>query len=523
MNFVEKAKTLQNYFRLGNFKRVLEGCEILNKKFPNNSFILNLMGMAYQELEKHQKATTSFELALKADSSNIAAMNNLANTLKGIGQYVKAEKIYKKILEINPSYINAYNNYGNLKSEVNDIEGAIRLYNQALVIAKEKKINPIVILNHLATSFHSLNKKKEAIEIINEILKIDKYNAGAHKSLSQIYKYSKKDEETMSHISTMEKILKENNFEKDKEGLIFFALGKAYDDLKDTKMAIKFLSSGNKIIKKNRKINIVKDINIMNNIIKIFENIDLNVSHKSFLDKKIIFICGMPRSGTTLTEQILSSHTKVYGAGELSFLTNNIFDNFFYEDNLNKQKIVEYQNSLKNLINDQYFENLNLFNINEHVLTDKAPLNFKWIGFIKIFFPNSKIVYCKRNPKDNCLSLYKNNFGSSVMNWSFDQSDISNFYNHHTSLMNFWHSKIPESIHTVEYEKIVLDKKNETEKLLKFCELEWDDNCLNHHKNIKTPIKTASISQAREKVYNSSINSSDNYKDYLKEMFDNLI
>ena len=109
------------------------------------------MGMAYQELEKLQKATTSFELALKADSSNIAAMNNLANTLKSIGQYVKAEKIYKKILEINPSYINAYNNYGNLKSEVNDIEGAIRLYNQALVIAKEKKINPIVILNHLST------------------------------------------------------------------------------------------------------------------------------------------------------------------------------------------------------------------------------------------------------------------------------------------------------------------------------------------------------------------------------------
>ena len=89
--------------------------------------------------------------------------------------------------------------------------------------------------------------------------------------------------------------------------------------------------------------------------------------------------------------------------------------------------------------------------------------------------------------------------------------------------MNFWHSKIPEAIHTVEYEKIVKDKENEIKKLLKFCELEWDDNCFNHHKNIKTPIKTASISQAREPVYSSSVNSSDNYEDYLKEMFDNLI
>ena len=479
--------------------------------------------MAHQELERDQKAITFFELDLKADSSNIAAMNNLANSLKNFGQYFKAEQIYKKILEINPSYINAYNNYGNLKSEINDVEGAIQLYNQALAISKEKKINPIVILDHLATSFHSLNKKKEAIETVNEILKIDPSNAAAHKSLSQIYRYSKNDEQTMIHIFKMEQILKENNFDNDQEGLISFALGKAYDDLKDTKMAIKFLSSGNKIIKKNRKFDVDKDINIMNDMKKIFENIDLNATHKNFLDRKIIFICGMPRSGTTLTEQILSSHTKVYGAGELPFLTNKVFDNFFQEDNINKKKIIEYQNSLKNLLNDQYFENLALFNIDEQALTDKAPFNFKWIGFIKIFFPNSKIIYCKRNPKDNCLSIYKNYFGSPTMNWSFDQKDISNFYNHHTSLMKFWYSKIPESIHTVEYEKIVLDKKNEIKNLLEFCELEWDDNCLNHHKNIKTPIKTASISQAREPVYNSSVNSSDNYKEYLKEMFDNLI
>ena len=523
MNFVEKVKNLQNHFHAKNFKRVIEGCEILNKKVPNNSFILNLLGMAHQELGKSDRAINFFELALKADNKNIAAMNNLANALKNIGQYFQADQIYKKILEMDPSYINAYNNYGNLKSDINDIEGAIHLYNQALVIAKEKKISPMAILDHLVVSFHSLNKKKEAIEIINEILKIDPDNVGAHKSLSQIYKYSAKDKETINHISKMEKILKENNLDNYQEGLISFALGKAYDDLKDTKMAIKFLSSGNKIIKKNREINIVKDINVMNVTKKIFENIDLNVSNKSFSDKKIIFICGMPRSGTTLTEQILSSHAKVYGAGELSFLTNKIFDNFFYEDNLDKQKIIEYQNSLKNLINEQYFENLNLFNIDEHVVTDKAPLNFKWIGFIKIFFPNSKIIYCKRNPKDNCLSLYKNYFSSSTMSWSFDQKDISNFYNHHVHLMNFWHSKIPEAIHTVEYEKIVKDKENEIKKLLKFCELEWDDNCFNHHKNIKTPIKTASISQAREPVYSSSVNSSDNYEDYLKEMFDNLI
>ena len=101
MNFVEKVKNLQNYFQARNFKRVIEGCEILNKKVPNNSFILNLSGMAYQELGKGHKAINFFKLALKADNTNIAAMNNLANVLKNIGQYVKADQIFKKIIKIN--------------------------------------------------------------------------------------------------------------------------------------------------------------------------------------------------------------------------------------------------------------------------------------------------------------------------------------------------------------------------------------------------------------------------------------
>ena len=523
MNFHEKVKTLQNYFTAGKFKRVIEGCDILNKKFPNNSFILNLSGMAYQSLGKDQRAINFFELALEADNNNISAMNNLANSLKNTEQYFNAEQIYKKIIEINPSYINVYNNYGNLKSAINDIENAIKLYDQGLNIAIEKNINPLVFLNHLAVSFQSLNKVTETIEVANKILKIDPSNANAHQILSSIFKYSLTNEETMIHISKMEKILSENNFENDQEEIISFALGKAYDDLKDSEKAIKFLSLGNKMMNKKRNSNIDEEINIINDMKSTFENIDLSIKNKSFSDKKIIFICGMPRSGTTLVEQIISSHTKVYGAGELPFLSSVVHNNFFNENKLDKQKIPKLQNSPKNLINDQYFQNISLFNIDENVLTDKAPLNFKWIGFIKVFFPNSKIIHCKRDPKDNCLSIYKNNFSSSKMNWAFDQKDISNYYNNYNFLMKFWHSKIPEFIHTVEYEKLVSDKKNEIEELLEFCELEWDDKCLNHHKNTKTPIKTVSISQARQPVYSSSVHSSDKYKDHLKEMFENLI
>ena len=207
MNFHEKVKTLQNYFTAGKFKRVIEGCDVLNKKFPNNSFILNLSGMAYQRLDKNHRAINFFELALKADNTNIAAMNNLANSFKNIEQYFKAEQIYKKIIKIDPNYINTYNNYGNLKSEINDIENAIKLYNQGLNFAKEKNINPLVFLNHLAVALQSLNKVTETIEATNKILEIDPKNANAHQILSSIYKYSLTNEETMTHLSKMKKIL----------------------------------------------------------------------------------------------------------------------------------------------------------------------------------------------------------------------------------------------------------------------------------------------------------------------------
>lgn len=525
MNPVEKIKILQNLYKNGDYKKVIEGCKILIKKLPKNSFILNLLGMAYQGILRHNEAINCFELALKADNKNTAAMNNLANSLKHIEQFEIADEIYNKILKIDPSYINAYNNYANLKSTVNDVEGSLKLYDKAIDIAKERNINIVQILLHKAGALQSLNRKDEALKVIDQIIKVDPDNEKAHKILSSIYKYSKEKSSTISHISQMENIFekKEEYLNDDQKGTISFALGKAYDDLKETEKAIKYIMSGNKFYQKIRKSNANEHINIMSQMKSVFDEISLDNTQKLFSNKKIIFICGMPRSGTTLVEQIISSHKNVYGSGELSFLSNVIYQNFFLENKLSRQKIIDHQNSLVNKINQEYFEKLSLFNIKEQILTDKAPFNFKWIGVIKIFFPNSKIIYCKRNAQDNCLSIYKNKFASSLMNWSYSQKDIATYYNNHKQLMNFWFTKIPEFIHTVEYEKIVSDKENEIKKLLSFCELEIDQGCFNHHTNTKTPIKTVSISQAREPVYNTSINSSNIYKNYLKEMFENLI
>ena len=227
----------------------------------------------------------------------------------------------------------------------------------------------------------------------------------------------------------------------------------------------------------------------------------------------------MPRSGTTLVEQIIASHNEVFGAGELVYLQRIIKKNLISEKKFSQEKLNEEFKSQGNFINKEYFKMINFHNFKEKYFTDKAPPNFRWLGVIKIFFPNSKIIYCKRNPKDNCLSIYKNFFLSEDMLWAFDQTDIANYYNLHLNLMDFWQSKIKDFIYEIEYEKLVSNKEDEIKKLIKFCGLKWDPMCLNHHKNNKTPIKTVSISQARKPVYNSSVNSNENYENYLKEMF----
>ena len=522
MDLVEKIKVLQNYLYIGKFKKVIEGCNVLKKRIPENSFIFNLTGMAYQGLGQHLSAITFFRESLRADINNIAAMNNLANSLKALGKLYESKEIYEKILAINPSYINGLNNFANLKILWNDYDGAIELFSKAIIIAKQKKINHINILFSLAGALHSINKIDDSIKILNDILEIDNNHTQSHKTLSSIYKYSKNNIKTIKHLEAMKNVNKNHNLSDAQKIDMFFAIGKAYDDLKDTDNAFNYFEKGNSLKHKISISNLFEEIKIMQNIKKIFQDIDISVSHNNFSKKKIIFICGMPRSGTTLVEQIISSHKKVYGAGELIYLTNIIKEEFFENGISKKNKIIDCQSKAINIPNQKYFNNLESHKFSESVITDKAPQNFKWLGFIKIFFPNSKIIHCNRDPGDNCLSIYKNFFPASVMNWCYSQNDIATYYKNYKKLMNFWLTKLPGSIYNINYEKLVTDKNNEINKLLNFCELETDENCFNHNKNSKTPIKTVSITQAREEIYSSSINSGKRYKKFLSEMFDNL-
>ena len=229
----------------------------------------------------------------------------------------------------------------------------------------------------------------------------------------------------------------------------------------------------------------------------------------------------MPRSGTSLVEQILSSHSQIYGAGELSYLDDIVQKEFFDKSTISTAKLEQLKNpDFLDKIASQYNCSINTYKSQENLITDKAPLNFRYIGLIKLIFPNSKIIHCSRSPKDNCLSLYKNLFDENL-NFSYDQDDLSKFYKEYNDLMIFWNKSIPQFIHNIKYEHLISNAEGEITNLLNFCGLEWEKDCLQFYKN-KRAIKTVSSAQVRKSFYNSSVDSYKNYERFLNDLNSSL-
>ena len=301
-----------------------------------------------------------------------------------------------------------------------------------------------------------------------------------------------------------------------------FGLGKAYEDIKDYDLAFENYLNGNAIKRKQLNYSIEHDKILFNDLKNNFnKEIFKKFKNHSDSNDKIIFILGMPRSGTTLVEQILASHPKIYGAGELNNFNILVRKNLIYNNKLYITKnFSELNNSPFKKIGEEYLYTVNKFLNNKKLITDKTPINFLWIGVIKIVFPNAKIIHCIRNPKDNCFSIFKNYFAGTI-NFAYNLDEIVTYYNLYSDLMKFWRSIMPDSIYEIHYERLIDNQKEQTRNLLNFCELEWNDNCLLFYKN-KRPIKTASSSQARKPIYKTSIESWKKFEKHLEKYLDKI-
>ena len=223
----------------------------------------------------------------------------------------------------------------------------------------------------------------------------------------------------------------------------------------------------------------------------------------------------MPRSGTSLIEQVIASHSKVHGAGETNTLYK-ILNKYFINDG----RLLELNNLDNKIFNDAGKEYVTLMknkSRNKKFIIDKLPINFRWIGLINIILPEAKIINCTRNPYDTCLSIFENFFHIRGNEYTFNLKEIANYYNLYSDLLNYWKKIIHKNFFEINYEEFIYNQKNNTKKLLEYCSLAWEDQCMNFHLTKRT-VRTSSDNQVRQKIYTQSINKWKKYKDDLNDL-----
>ena len=434
----KKVEILTNKLKLGLFKEVVDESKILLKK-RKHQVLFNLLSLSYQSLGQNDKSVEIMEIALKANPKNPHFLNNIGLSHFKLSNFKEAETYFKRGLAEAPKYISILNNLGNLKGYLNLNKSAIEYFNKILKI-NDKLIEPYF---NLAINYQALGEFEKSSECLKKILELNPKFTDADRILSLMTKYTNNHPHYFNIKDKLENI-KLNEIQKSN---LYFSLGKYFEDIKDYEKSFKNYSHGNNIIKKKTNYKIQKEKNDFINI-KNFNYKNLNIPNIEN-SRKLIFIVGMPRSGTSLVEQILSSHQEVFGGGELPFLEKEV-RKFFQKFEKNNQLNIE---EIHNLVVDckkKYLERISNYNNSSKIFTDKAPLNFRFIGFIKYIFPNAKIINCKRDPMDIIWSNFKNYF-SNAMPFTNDLEDIAQFYKLYEDLMTFFQKKFPEIIYDIEY------------------------------------------------------------------------
>lgn len=531
----------------GQINEALKIVEALIKKSPNVPLLYNIRGVCYQTIRELGNAIDDFSQATILKSDYAEAYCNLGVTYQEKGDLVSAVNAYKNAIDNDNNYPTAHNNLGKiflasgeidssiehlecaitLKSDfadahnnlgsaflrINKLNDAIKSYKKAIAL----KPDFAVANNNLGIAYLRTGDPKLASKFFENAITITPGYATAHHNLSGVKVYKEKDKQ----VSLIESLLIENNLSQKERIYLNFALAKAYEDLGNHEELFKHLNEGNRIRKKEMS-NSIADSEEHNELIKLFFNSNninnIKLTYRDSLPIRPIFIVGMPRSGTSLVEQIISSHHEVYGAGEVNNFHNIIMP-------IIEKHAVNENYNLKNdefaLIRKQYSNSLERFYANEKVITDKWILNFKTIGFILSAFPESKIVHLKRDARATCWSIYKHYFSDEGNRWAYDYQDLARFYKSYVGLMDYWHNLFPGKIYDISYEDLTSNQEKETRNLLKYCDLDWDENCLNFYTNTRA-VKTASAVQVRNKMYQGSSDVWRQYSEHLKPLLDAL-
>lgn len=373
---------------------------------------------------------------------------------------------------------------------------------QKLILNDPQNFEQLMLLAGL---YRSIGKFNEAKETYLRIIELDNTHTVALRLLID-FLYENELSDFKKKLETL--ISKEISDEKRVD--LYFSLGILNEKLQKYKTSSEYFKKANNLKRKIKPFN-------FDNLDKHFKNLKDVFTKLSFdkinlpNQKKIIFIIGLPRSGTSLVESILGSNKNIYSAGEIPNLKKIIRENFITGGLLDFEKI----NNKNNSIYDQYINDINLKNIKEKIITDKNTENFKFLGIINTFFSNSKIIHCVRDPFENFCSLYKINFNSTGLNWTNSEKEIFMYYKNYFELINLWKSKNINNVIDIKFEELLSNPDNTINRLLDFCDLERNDDYINFHKSNLLLIKTASANQARKPIQKENIFKYQKFKDYF--------
>jgi len=470
---------------------------------------------------------------IKADSrDNITAIeyfNNAINLNPSLGEayfllgemYLRMgrikeslENLEKSLDFITPTY-DPYVFYGQVLATAGEIEKAKNVYNRALEI-NDKNTGAIA-------GIASLYINNRDYQMANDIL-LPVINAKNIPSIDIIHacqRICKKFNTCNLLIDYIDYVEKECA-DMDTINMSRIRLGRArvLEGMKEYNSAFREYEAANNLRQKNYQ---PTEFELaVNQIRSVFTYDYLLTSRQSRANNKYIFIVGMPRSGTSLVEQILDSHSNVYGAGELGFLQaiteamqspkNNSHYPLCMPD-LDEESLTKYANNYINEV-DSFVDT------DAEIIIDKMPHNFLHVGLITQLFPESRIIHCKRNPIDNCLSIYFQNF-NDTHTYANDLSSIAHQYRTYMDLMKYWVSVLGDRIYTVEYESLVHDFDAESKSLVEHCGIDWEDSCSEFFKN-KRHVSTASQDQVSKPLYSTSVERWRNYEAHITELTDKL-
>lgn len=478
---------------------------------PHNVSALNGLGSCLQQEGKVAESVQYFKTAIGHDPHSAEAYTNLSFAQYELRQYEASVENCRKAISLSPESAIAYNNYSITLHALGDIQQSEAMARKAI----QYNPNYANAWNNLGNALQAQGLKKEAFEAYRKATEINPGYAQAYRNMSLVNRFREEHRPIIDHMEALNRHPQAGDNERMHLG---FALGKAYEDLKMPDQSFSHYAQGNRLARKTLPYHTNAARAFFDEIKQVYSEDFARVMPVSDIeDDTPIFILGMPRSGTTLTEQILASHPDVFGAEELSYLGQ------IATQGAERWFSQPYPRFVPDAVPEQlqkighaYLEKLRTHSTTAKHITDKMPANFQYIGLILQSMPNARIIHCKRNPMDNCFSIFKYYFVGKIA-YAYDLKDLGEFYLLYQDLMDHWNALFKDRIFEVDYERMTEEPDVLIPKLVEFCGLPWDDACLNFH-TTRRDVRTASAMQVRQPIYKTSVEAWRAYETHLEPL-----